>query len=418
MICHNEATLNLASLSILSFLSPGNVPEAARIPLAMLIVFGSAKILAEFFEALGQPGIVGEILAGVVVGPSLLNWVQPNELLRSLADLGVMFLLFRVGLDVKASDLTRAGKTAMLVAAAGVAVPLAVGWYILRAWGAPQIEALFVGSAMVATSVGITAQVLTAKGLLWHRASQIIIAAAVIDDVLGLLVLAVVSSLAKGTVDYLQVTITGLVAVAFILLVIRYGAAAMAKILPKVQATLHAGEVQFNFALFMLFALSVVAVFSGVAAIIGAFLAGMTLAETVNRRARDLASGVSELLAPFFLAGIGLQIDLGALANRSTFILTMIVLAAAVVSKLAGCGLGAYGLGRADMLRIGAGMVPRGEVGMVVAQLGLSMGVIAKPIYSVVVCMAVFSTIVAPPLLKIAYRDVKPRDAAEDFRLC
>jgi len=394
-----------------------NVPEAAQIPLAMLIVFGSAKILAELFEAIGQPGIVGEILAGVLVGPSLLNWVQPNELLRSLAELGVMFLLFRVGLEVKASDLTRVGGTALLVAAAGVAVPLAMGWYILRVWGAPHMEALFVGAAMVATSVGITAQVLTAKGLLWHRASQIIIAAAVIDDVLGLLVLAIVSSLAKGSLDYLQLAITGFVAVGFVLLVIRYGTAAMGKIVPKVEATLHAGEVQFNFALLILFALSVVAVFSGVAAIIGAFLAGMALAETVNRRVHDLASGVSELLVPFFLAGIGLQIDLAALADRSTLILMLVILTAAVASKLIGCGLGAYGLGKADMIRIGLGMVPRGEVGMVVAQLGLSMGVIAKPIYSVVVCMALFTTIVAPPLLKLSYRGVKPQGASEGFQL-
>ncbi|MEO8128521.1 MAG: cation:proton antiporter [Bryobacteraceae bacterium] len=406
-----------ATFPLLSFFSVSSMPEAVQMPLAMLIIFGTAKLLAELFEAMGQPGIVGEILAGVLIGPSLLNWVQPNDLLKSLAELGVMFLLFRVGLEVKASDLTRVGGTALLVAAVGVAVPLAMGWYILRAWGAPQIEALFVGAAMVATSVGITAQVLTAKGLLWHRASQIIIAAAVIDDVLGLLVLAVVSSLAKGSVDYLQLALTAAVAVGFILLVIRYGTAAMGKIVPKVEATLHAGEVQFNFALLILFALSVVAVFSGVAAIIGAFLAGMTLAETVNRRVHDLASGISELLVPFFLAGIGLHIDLAALADRSTLMLMLIILAAAVLSKLIGCGLGAYSLGKADMLRIGLGMVPRGEVGMVVAQLGLSMGVIAKPIYSVVVCMAVFSTIVAPPLLKFSYRDVKPQGAHDDFRL-
>jgi Kef-type K+ transport system membrane component KefB len=406
-----------AVFPLLSFISISSVPEAAQIPLAMLIVFGSAKILAELFEAIGQPGIVGEILAGVLVGPSLLNWVQPNDLLKSLAELGVMFLLFRVGLDVKASDLTRVGGTALLVAALGVAVPLAMGWSILRAWGAPQIEALFVGAAMVATSVGITAQVLTRKGLLWHRSSQIIIAAAVIDDVLGLLVLAVVSSQAKGSVNYLELALTGTVAVGFILLVVRYGTVAMGRIVPKMEATLRAGEVQFNFALLILFALSVIAVFSGVAAIIGAFLAGMALAETVNRRVHDLASGITELLVPFFLAGIGLHLDLSALANRSVLALTLIILAAAVVSKLIGCGLGAYSLGKADMIRIGLGMVPRGEVGMVVAQLGLSMGVIAKPIYSVVVCMAVFSTIVAPPLLKFAYRDVKPRAEGEDFRL-
>lgn len=383
----------------------------------MLIIFGCAKILAEVFEAVGQPGIVGEILAGVLVGPSVLNWVRPNDLLKSLSELGVMFLLFRVGLEVKASDLTKVGGTALAVASLGVAVPLAMGWFILRAWGAPQIEALFVGAAMVATSVGITAQVLTSKGLLWHRTSQIIIAAAVIDDVLGLLVLAVVSSMAKGSVNYVEVALTAAVAIAFVLLVGRYGTRTMQSIVPKVESTLRSGEVQFNFALIVLFALSVVAVYSGVAAIIGAFLAGMAMAETVSPRVRDLAHGITELLVPFFLAGIGLQMDLATLGSSSTLWLTLVILAAALVSKLIGCGLGAYGLGKRDMLRIGIGMVPRGEVGMVVAQLGLSLGVIAKPIYSVVVCMAVFSTIVAPPLLKLAYRGVKQEAGVEEFRL-
>jgi Kef-type K+ transport system membrane component KefB len=404
-------------LSLLSFLSLSSVPENAQIPLAMLIIFGAAKLLAEVFETIGQPGIVGEILAGVLVGPSVLNWVQPNDLLKSLSELGVMFLLFRVGLEVKASDLMKVGGTALLVATVGVLVPLVMGWGILRMWGAPHLESLFVGAAMVATSVGITAQFLTAKGLLWHKSSQIIIAAAVIDDVLGLLVLAVVSSMAKGSVNYVELAITASVAVGFILLVVRYGTRAMGRIVPKVEATLRAGEVQFNFALLILFALSVVAAYAGVAAIIGAFLAGMALAESVSRRVQDLAHGISELLVPFFLAGIGLYIDLGALANRSTLILMLVILAAAVVSKLIGCGLGAFSLGKADMLRVGLGMVPRGEVGMVVAQLGLSMGVIAKPIYSVVVCMAVFSTVVAPPLLKFAYRDVKHKAEVEEFRL-
>src|SRR5260221_11677444 len=137
-----------AAFPLLSFLSITSVPEAAQMPLAMLIVFGSAKILAELFEAIGQPGIVGEILAGVLVGPSLLNWVQPNDLLKSLAELGVMFLLFRVGLEVKASDLMRVGGAALLVAAGGVAVSLAMGWDILRLWGVAQVEALFVGASM------------------------------------------------------------------------------------------------------------------------------------------------------------------------------------------------------------------------------------------------------------------------------
>ncbi len=168
------------------------------LPLAMLIIFGSAKLLAELFERLGQPGIVGEILAGALVGPSVLGWIHPNEMLKALSDLGVMFLLFGVGLEVKASDLLKVGGKATLVATLGVIVPFFAGWGILLLWGAPQIEAVFVGAAMVATSVGITASVLSARGLLHEVASKIILAAAVIDDVLGLIVLAIVSSVARS----------------------------------------------------------------------------------------------------------------------------------------------------------------------------------------------------------------------------
>src|SRR5512140_35084 len=137
--------------------------EAVKIPLAMLLVFGTAKLLAEILERLGQPGVVGEIIAGVLLGQSLLHWVAPSELLATLADLGVMFLLFRVGLDVKASSLLKIGGTATIVATAGVIVPMIFGWGIITMFGYPQIEAMFVGASMVATSVGITASFLATK---------------------------------------------------------------------------------------------------------------------------------------------------------------------------------------------------------------------------------------------------------------
>ena len=159
-------------LSFLTFVFGSGSAEAARIPLAMLLVFGSAKLLAELLERLGQPGIVGEILAGVILGPGVLAWISPTDLLKTLADLGVMFLLFRVGLEVKPSELLKIGGTATVVATAGVIVPFFLGWAILAAWGAPRIEAIFVGAAMVATSVGITAQVLSSKGLLQERRAR------------------------------------------------------------------------------------------------------------------------------------------------------------------------------------------------------------------------------------------------------
>jgi len=167
----------------------------------------------------------------------------------------------------------------------------------------------------------------------------------------------------------------------------------------------------------VLFALSVLAQYAGVAAIIGAFLAGMALAESVEQRVHDLAHGISELLVPFFLAGIGLGLDLSVFADRRILLLSVVILIAAVFSKLVGCGLGAFQLGRRRMLQIGCGMVPRGEVGMVVAQLGLSLGVIEKPVYAIVVFMAVATTLVAPPLLASSFAGETVSEPTEHFSI-
>jgi Kef-type K+ transport system membrane component KefB len=383
----------------------------------MLVIFGSAKLLAEIFERLKQPAIVGEILAGVLVGPSVLNWIQPNEVLTALSELGVMFLLFRVGLEVKASELMRVGGTAALVAMLGVIVPMGLGWAIMRAFGYPQVESFFVGAAMVATSVGITAQVLAAKGLLHIVSSKIILAAAVIDDVLGLIVLAIVSSIAKGEVNAVEIGTTAALAIGFTVLVATVGTRAANRLVPVAGQRLKSGESQFNIALVMLFALSVLAVYAGVAAIIGAFLAGMALAESVGHRVHDLAHGITELLVPFFLAGIGLGMELSVFQDGRLLLLSGIILVAAVASKLIGCGAGAWSLGGRRMLQIGFGMVPRGEVGMVVAQLGLSLGVIEKPVYSIVVFMAVATTMVAPPLLAFSFKGEQVAPAEEQFTI-
>jgi len=376
----------------------------ARIPLAMLIIFVTAKLMAELSERLGQPGIVGEILAGVLIGPSMLGWLAPNEFLSALSDLGAMFLLFRVGLEVKSSELMKVGGTATIVACTGVIVPFVMGAAILLWWGAGTNEAIFVGASMVATSVGITAQVLSAKGLLHAISSKIILAAAVIDDVLGLLVLAVISSLTHGKLDLVQLGLTALAAVAFTVIVAKWGTQTMGRLVPHVERTLKVAEARFVLALSLLFTLALLAVYTGVAAIVGAFLAGLALGESTGPRERDLAQGVSELLVPFFLAGIGLHVDLSAFAQPKTAVLAIMILAAAVVSKFIGCGLGAAGLGKADALRVGVGMIPRGEVGMVVAQIGLGFGILSRSSYGVVVFMSVATTIVAPPLIKIAYR--------------
>jgi Kef-type K+ transport system membrane component KefB len=388
---------------------------AVDIPLSMLVVFASAKLLAEISERLGQPGIVGEIAAGVLIGPHVLGWMEPNEFLRVLSDLGVMFLLFRVGLEVKSTELIRVGGTALVVAVAGVLLPFAMGWGIAALFGRPRLESIFMGAAMVATSVGITAQVLASRGLLETRAAQVILAAAVVDDVLGLIVLALVSGFARGSVRYLDVALSGLLAMAFTLFVARFGTRTVQRMMPRVRDSLTLAEGEFAIAMTLLFALSVLAVYAGVAAIVGAFLAGMALSETTERRLSDLTNGVAELLVPFFLAGIGLHFDPTPFRAPATAIFAAVIVLAAILSKFVACGLGAMRMGRIDALRIGVGMVPRGEVGMVVAQIGLRMGVMDPGVYGVIVLMSVATTVVSPPLLKLAFRSERPAPGTEEM---
>jgi Kef-type K+ transport system membrane component KefB len=376
---------------------------------SLVLVFIPAKLLGALFERCRLPGLVGEILAGILVGPHVLKWLTPNETVRLLAELGVLFLLFRVGLEVKSSELLRVGRTALAVAVAGVIAPFALGWGLARLWGEPRLEACFIGAAMVATSVGITAQVLAAKGLLEERASKVILAAAVIDDVLGLIILAAVSGLAKGRLDILELGLTAAIGIGLPLLLARFGPQVMRWLVPRVRAELKLAEAEFTFALILLFSLSLLTAFAGIAAIIGAFLAGLALSETVEQRVHELTRGVSELLVPFFLVGIGLQLDTGALASWRTVGFAAMIVVAAVVSKLFGCGLGAIRLGRRDAARIGVGMVPRGEVGMVVAQIGLGFGVMNPIAYGVIVVMSVATTLIAPPALHLVYRGAAAR---------
>jgi Kef-type K+ transport system membrane component KefB len=397
--------MTLFQQPFLAFLSAAG--PADTLPLQLLIVFGFAKLLAEAAQRLRMPGVVGGLLAGIVIGPSGFGWIHYDSLLHAMAEMGVMFLLFQVGLEVHASQLVRVGKVALLSAMLGVAVPFIAGWAIMTAAGHPQIESIFMGAAMVATSVGITAQVLAAKGVLSHRTAQVILAAAVIDDVLGLLVLAVVSSMARaGGLDWAGLATSTIVSVVFVAAVVKFGSRTAGFVVPKLTRSLRVDEAEFAVAVTFLFSMALLATYSGVAAIIGAFLAGMALAETASHHLHTLVRGAGELMVPFFLASIGLQLEMGVFRSGSIILLAVVILLAAVVSKWIGCGLGAASLGWKDASRVGAGMVPRGEVGMVVAQVGLKAGAITQPVYGVAVFMAVMTTILAPPVLNFLYKDV------------
>ncbi|MEJ2010438.1 MAG: cation:proton antiporter, partial [Acidobacteriota bacterium] len=184
--------------------------HSGKVLLELFLMFGAGKLLAEIFERLRQPGVLGELLAGVLLGPSLLNLVHTNDLTLGIAEIGAVFLLFTVGLETKPRDLLDVGWTASAVAVTGVILPFVLGLWYMSAEGHNTVESIFVGAAMVATSVGITARVLADLGALATRAARVILAAAVLDDILGLLVLAVVSSLSTGKVHYLQLlTVAG-----------------------------------------------------------------------------------------------------------------------------------------------------------------------------------------------------------------
>jgi len=388
--------------------------EHAKLFLTLFVMYVAAKLAAEIFERLKQPAVAGEILAGILIGPSVLGWVAPSDLTNALSEIGVVFLLFLVGLETKPSDIFRVGARASLVAILGVIVPFVAGWGLAWLWGRPQIEAIFIGAAMVATSVGITARVLGQMGLLSLETSRIILGAAVIDDVLGLIILAVVSSVAKGGVDFLQIGTTAGLAIGFTILVALIGAKAVNRMRQRVEK-LRVGNSWLVFGLSMCLGLVLLANHIGVAAIIGAFLAGMSLSEaTEDTDMPHQAEAVTEFLLPFFLTNIGMQLRLDVFLQREVVVLALLITVLAVLTKFFGCGLGAWTLGRRKAMQVGMGMVPRGEVGIVVAQLGLSLGVISDGIYGVVLVMAVATTLIAPPFLVRLFSG-EQRETQEEF---
>ena len=383
--------------------------------LSLFVMLAAAKIMAEVFERLKQPAVLGEILAGILIGPSLLGWVAPSELITILAEIGVIFLLFTVGLETKPQAIFQVGKRAVMVGVLGVLLPFAAGYLIAMWWDGSFVEAMFIGAALVATSVGITARVLGSMGLLDVQTSRIILGAAVIDDILGLIILSLVSSVSQGSVSYAGLMKTAAAAILFTVFVALVGSKVLTRLAPVIQK-LKVSKPFFNIGLILCLGLSVASVYVGVAAIIGAFLAGMALAEATedNHKMHQLTSGVTEFLVPFFLVNIGMQLDLLIFKDLNVVALAVILTIAAVITKFVGCGLGAWGMTKREMAQIGIGMVPRGEVGIVVAQIGLGLGVINNNFFAAVLFMAVATTLIAPPFIKIAFAADNDNDGIPD----
>jgi len=372
--------------------------------LELFVIFVSAKLMGEFFERLRMPAVLGEMLAGVILGPSALAWVHPGDITTALAGLGAIFLLFTVGLETPPDELLKVGKTALGVAAGGVAVPFLLGFGFMALRGATGHESTFVAAAMVATSVGITARVLRDLGALETRAARVILGAAVFDDILGMVVLAIVTGLAAhGSMQWVVLGILIVEALAFALFMIYVAPRVIRRVQPRVERlSLH--DAPLILALGLCLGLSAAAEQIGMAAIIGAFFAGLAFAEfSPQWNLQPRANALNEFLAPFFFFALGAQLDLHVFSG-SVLLTASVLSVLAVAAKLAGCGLPALSLGRKDALRVGVGMVPRGEVGLIVAAVGLSLHTISQEAYGIVLFMTATTTLIAPPWLRYLFR--------------
>ncbi|MGH2380813.1 MAG: cation:proton antiporter [Candidatus Limnocylindria bacterium] len=375
-----------------------------QVLLQLFAILVAAKIGNEIFRRLGQPTVVGEILGGVIAGPAVLGVYEVNAETELFAEIGVVLLLFQVGLETRLHDLLRVGRTALAVGILGVILPFGGGFVAAELAGGELSLAIFLAAALTATSVGITSNVLRDLGALTTQSGRIILGAAVIDDVLAIMILSVASGVAAGSFAVTNVLSLLVVAILFIAVVVIGGT----RILRRRRSILtdpEFAETPLLPGMIVMLGLAALASVIGLAAIIGAFLAGMVVGESSERHALEAeVAPVAAFFTPFFFGFIGAQVDLGGLANLESLVLLAGITALAVASKFVGAFIGALGQGRARATLVGWGMIPRGEVGIVVAGLGLSTGAIESEIYSVVVGMAILTTLIVPPLLPALVR--------------
>ncbi|PYV47671.1 MAG: cation:proton antiporter [Acidobacteria bacterium] len=359
--------------------------------------------MGELFERFALPSVLGEILAGAILGPYALGWIQASDILHSVAELGAIFVLFSAGLEISPGELIRISGKSLRVAVAGVVVPFVLGFFYMKLRGNVTSESVFVGAAMVATSVGITARVFADLHLLSTETAKIILGAAVFDDILGMLLLGVVGGIASGGVNWLHMGVLIGEATAFALFMMFVAPRIVRRIEPGVEH-LSMQNASLVVALAICLLLSWLAVRINIAAIIGAFFAGLVFADYAPQwNLLPRVSGITELLAPFFFFTIGARLN-ASLITREILISAIIISVLAIVSKLIGCGLPMLGQGWRQVLQVGTGMMPRGEVALIVALVGLNAGIVTESTYSIVVIMTAITTILAPPLLRVLFR--------------
>ncbi len=450
------STVTLYPLFFLAYISLPKVVFAAssgseaHINLSNVFLFFAILLFAAkiggVVEKFGQPSVLGELAAGIVlsffafIGFGFIEEIRQNSILLFLAEFGAVLLLFKIGLESNIGKMTRVGFGAFFVAIIGVVVPFALGAFLVGPYLFPYVSFtahLFIGASLVATSVGITASVFQNLNAIKSRACQIVLAAAVIDDVLGLLILAIVSAVASGnSVTLSYVSILAMKSFGFLIIAITFGNL-FAKSLSRLFSLIHTGT-GMKFSLALIFALIYVyiAQIVGLAPIIGAFAAGLVLdavhfkdfnvsfatyeLQKIQKKYKKLSSHLDEyihkaehthiermissmglIFIPLFFTYTGLQIDFSSLLNPSLYVSAILLSIAAIFGKIIS-GYAAPGDWREKML-VGVSMIPRGEVGLIFASTGKALGVVTNELYSIIVLVIIITTGIAPILIKTIY---------------
>jgi Kef-type K+ transport system membrane component KefB len=355
---------------------------------------------------INQSAVIGLILVGLLVGPSVLGWITYTDFVRGLAHLGAVILLFVIGLEFNVKEILSLRNG--VIAAVGVIIPWIGGYWISVAFGFSTASAIFIGTALTATSIAITANVLKEMGKLQTSAAKAIIGAAVIDDVLSLLALAISTEVVSGTITAGGIAIVAIKAVAFIVIGGAFGIFVVSRYVSQLDTTGFAKKFPdfiFIFAMMVAFLYAMCAEAVGLSAIVGAFIAGVSFERVELSHSKNFKEGAEYLqiiFASIFFVSLGILADIKAVTPEIALFLVALTLVA-MITKVIGCGLPArmMGLSRDDALIVGFGMAPRGEVAMIVALIGLEAGIIDQGVYVVLVLMSLLTTIITP----IVYRN-------------
>lgn len=386
--------------------------------IGIAILLFAAKLMAELFVRLKLPVVLGELLAGMIIGPFALggfiilngqSLLQIGTEIRFLGEVGAIVILFMAGLQMSPQEFLKGGKAAFTVGTLGVVVPFFAGLVVFQMFGFDALQSMLIATALTATSLAISVQVLSEFGKIKTPEARLIISAAIVDDILAIAILSVVSSLATGEggveqIDIMEVTIT-------ILQVLGFFAAMLivsAIVIPRLVSSRFwkaKGSIE-GVATALFFGAAALAGSIGLSPIVGAFAVGMALSHTkVFEKIENYIEKIGLIFAPLFFSIIGAQVDFRVI-NMDILLLSGVIIVIAVVTKLFGCGLPAmlFLKSKAQGMRVGIGMISRGEVGLIVAGVGMSAGILTSDVYSTIVIMVVATTIITPIWLKIEYR--------------